>query len=235
MGERKMRQARRQRFAFLLLAGSWISASGPCLAQNPSQAEIEQFLNSAPSQSFAQSGSYTPPPAYTARPAAMPQGRVSLRQLMQQMRTSQTAGQSAGLPASQATGQAAAMQNPFKLSRQEILRIMMGGSPSGTQPSYNYQAVGNSQQMSQVASDEASQAESAADRARYGDRWSRQNAAGQAQNHANAARAAADRATSAAAGGPPEAGYAAAEARNQAARAQAAANRAAAAAAGAEW
>lgn len=79
----------------------------------------------------------------------------------------------------------------------------------------------------QYASDQATQAESAAGRAGCsGNRSAKLAAAEEAQYHANYAREAADRATAAAAGGPPEANDAAQQARNAAYRAQAAADRA---------
>lgn len=78
----------------------------------------------------------------------------------------------------------------------------------------------------QVALDQATQAESAAGRANYGDKLSRMAAAEQASYNAIAAREAASRASASAAGGLIDANDAAAQAHQAAYRAQAAADRA---------
>jgi hypothetical protein len=137
---------------------------------------------------------------------------------------------------------APAQQSPFpgKLTKQDILRMFMGGSaPGGSnqqQSQRNSSALYSAQSQLQIARDQAAQAESAASRASYGsDKGARLSAASEAQNHANAARAAADQASSTAYGTSNDASDAAAQARNEANRAQAAADRAQANANGGGW
>lgn len=115
--------------------------------------------------------------------------------------------------------------NPFTM--QNLLKIFLGETPGGgTNPANDSAAIGNARSQCQVANDQASQAEGAEGRTKYGSKSSRNSAAYSAQCHADAARAAADRATGIAAGKSQAANDAAAQARNAAARAQAAADRA---------
>lgn len=107
------------------------------------------------------------------------------------------------------------------LAAQSRLRLAPAEG-SGSSDSCNKLYSAN--QHLQTANDQASQAESAASAASYGDRSSRLAAAERSRYHAIAARAAADRATSAAYGGGTSASDAAAKARAAADRAQAAAN-----------
>lgn len=135
------------------------------------------------------------------------------------------------------------MQQPFgKLTAQDVFRIMFGGGGGsgggGSSNDYarNQEAYGNASSYMQTAIDQAAQAESAAARASYGsDKYARQAAASEAQNHANAARGAADSATSAASGATGAAQDQAAKARDAANRAQYAADRAASNANGGGW
>jgi hypothetical protein len=128
---------------------------------------------------------------------------------------------------------------PFgRLTPQDVLRIMLGGSSgsSAAQQAKNQEAYSNASGNLQTALDQAAQAEDAASRASSGsDQGARQSAAGEAQDHANAAREAADAATSTAYGASSEAQDQAAQARDAANRAQYAADRAAANANGGGW
>jgi hypothetical protein len=127
-------------------------------------------------------------------------------------------------------------RSPFAgLTKQDILRIMLGGSASGSKNDPN-KGVSGSQSNLQTALDQAAQAEGDAGRASSGnDKGLRQSAAESAQYHANSARAAADRASSEAYSGSSLARDYAAQARNAANRAQSAADRARANASGGGW
>ena len=203
-------------------------------AQGPSQAEIENFLDSGWGQSNGLPAQTQAPPAFQSpafnqfmqgqpqSPLRLPQGRNF-----------------PAFPSQGAGGTRMPAGLPGRLTPLDVFRIMFGGGSAPGSPqdqSGNNNAIYGAQEQLQVARDQAAQAESAASRAQYGSTSSeRQSAAGEAQDHANAARAAADSATSRAGGGPSAAQDAAAQARNEAARAQSAADRARANAAGAGW
>ncbi len=211
------------------------TASG-AYAQNPSQSEIDQFLDGG----WGQPGNA---PAPAQNPQAF-QGQQFGQFMQNQAQSPLRLPQGRSFPAfpggpREAGNAGRPISTPFgKLTPQEIFRIMFGGgsAPGSPQdPGRNSGAIYGAQGQLQVARDQAAQAESAASRAQYGSSSERRSQAAQAQNHANAARAAADSATAQAGGGPSEAQNAAAQARNEAARAQYAADRAHANAAGAGW
>ena len=224
-------------------------APSRAVAQGPSQREVEEWLNQvdSPSQwqqmprAQAMPQRIAPPSqqaqSFSKRTTSIPERSAQYKNNLPQWKNNPLAQimiptqMRRQLPARQMMP---AGQNPFKLTRQDILRIFLGGDLSNSQG--NSQAVYGVRENLQRASNEAEQAESASSRAGYeGDRDSRLSAASEAQNHANAARAAADEATSEAASGTSEAKDAAASARAEADRAQAAADRAHASAEGALW
>lgn len=233
--------------------------SGQGQNSGPSAAEIDQWLNSVDSSSSwgktpAAGGAATQAPAQWLQPGgqSLPQGQSGWTQpgnMQMQPRSGWPAernfGSMFGRPNTAAgagrqgfpgTMGAVPGQSPFgRLTKQDILRIFLGGSSSGSS-SQNPQKYYDASSNRQVALDQASQAESAAARASYGtNRDAKLSAAAEARNHANAARAAADRATSAAYGGSNEAQDAAAQARDAANRAEYAANQADANAHGGGW
>ncbi|MBI4532867.1 MAG: hypothetical protein HY711_02880 [Candidatus Melainabacteria bacterium] len=202
-------------------------------AQGAISQEMDQWLNQVDNPANWQSAPNLPqsPPYRTTLPYKT-SGQTSTNYQANSLATPSRAPitQSKLLP-----GRARVVQqNPFKLSRQEILRIMLGGSNNAMTKNPN--AVYGARDNLQLASDAAAQAESACSRAYYaGNRDEALSAAAEAQNQANVARAAADRATQAASDGSSEAKDAASAAHSESSRAQAAADRAAAHAHGATW
>lgn len=230
--------------AFVLLA-AWLLMSASVLlpawgqSNGPSAAEINQFLNGT-------DGAVSPWNTAPQMPAQLPQAptgtafppRMQTWPLQRQAGTDTGSRWPANLFQQRTSGtqrSATPAQNPFKMSRQDLLKMFLGGSGSSS-ASANPQKFYDASAALQSAVDQAAQAEAAASRASYGsDQGARLSAAAEAQNHANAARGAADQATSVAAGGSSEAQDAAAQARNAADRAQYAADRAAANANNSGW
>lgn len=127
--------------------------------------------------------------------------------------------------------QAGAMQQPQNIfTPQNLLRVFLGGSPSGgtgNQSSNRPMHLGDIQSNLQRARDQCQQAENDAERANQGkDKGLRLSAASSAQYHANDARGAAERAESMAYSGTQQEKDYAQQARNAANRAQSAADRA---------
>ncbi|GEM_PF-2788134 len=208
-----------------------VCPSGFAQGGGPGQAELNQWLNSLDSKPW--------PAPQPAAPALTGQAGGGQQVFGQQGLLNRFSRQwpPAGSPLKPgpAIQQAAPAPSPFNMTRQDLLRMFFGGS-SGSSAAGNQQKYYDASSFRQTAVDQASQAEAAASRARYGsDRGARQSAAAEAQEYANAARAAADQATSAAAGGSSEAQDMAAQARDAADRAQYAADRAAANANGGGW
>lgn len=116
--------------------------------------------------------------------------------------------------------------------RKNMLRVMLGGEPTFSKRRTNYRttsdgsAVGRASNQRSVALSEADSAEACADRATYGSRNVRQDAAYEARSHARYARVAAEKAQQASSQGPDEARGYAQDAWAAADRAQSAASRA---------
>lgn len=132
------------------------------------------------------------------------------------------------------------LQSGAPFSKQNLLRIFLGGGTGGTggfggssssnspeKQAHDSSVTGQAEALLQRANDQAAQAESDAARASYGDdKGARQSAASSARYHANDANEAADTAASITYGQSQYAQDYAAQARNAANRAQEAADRA---------
>lgn len=199
--------------ALFLATSTAVSMPASSEAQGANDAQLEQMLNMVdrPGVQWNQ-----PPPQTRFNQQQSPQGfsRPLLRRpaSTQQFNPPYSSG-----------------AQPFDSSQMQrkpgLLEMLMGGGGAGPSPGSQVDpgAYGRANSQRNVALNAASSAQAAADRAQYGSKTSRQNAAYEARYQANLAASAASQAESAAANGPDSARSAAADARAAANRAQSAA------------